>query len=461
MPSSPPPNPVGTPEDEGFSDEMEPVRVAIRALVQANHDLVHRLHQLETSQNDLWDHAKRAEAVNQQLDSFLQDELQCPCCNRIMWIPYQMQCGHSACFHCCTSWYQHQHTTFERDHPGYNPRAPVSPSFLFDPLATSRHVELWEFAALVFLLLHPPTTRPQYTCPCCPRELTIPPIENRPLRNIVYAWAQHRGLRTPPPVLRSDWGIPLNHLTLVPGWSSLSSRLCQALNREKETVHRYQEDADFLWGELHRASEHIASLEWRLTMQIAYTRALTRRRRNAACHAGRTEEELRHIEEQRTCDEGMFDAQWEENRALRFRLARLELREVLSGTAEDNNRQGQTWEESLTCEFCYGTLCCTLALRECGHSFCVPCLWVWFKRELSSHPDILRQPTCPECHVKVLYHPTIDYRLQNVASQLSRVFPQSDCEGGLAHKLGYRGSTSWDDFDAQLRKLVEDGVELR
>ncbi|KAK0441540.1 uncharacterized protein EV420DRAFT_1485612 [Desarmillaria tabescens] len=154
------------------------------------------------------------------------------------------------------------------------------------------------------------------------------------------------------------------------------------------------------------------------------------------CHA---EEELRHVKEQCICDEGMFDAQWEENHALRFRLARLELHEVLSSIAKDDNHQGQSWEESLTCKFCYGTLCHMLAYDS-----------------FSLHPELLTYNA-----LQVFYHPTIDYHLQNVASQLSQVFPQSDCEGGLAHKLGYRGSTSWDDFNAWLHKLVEDGVELR
>ncbi|PBK86503.1 hypothetical protein ARMGADRAFT_1086353 [Armillaria gallica] len=142
------------------------------------------------------------------------------------------------------------------------------------------------------------------------------------------------------------------------------------------------EDISFLQVELHRASKRVAILEWRLQMQIAYTRSLSRQCRNAARHAGQAEDQLKHVEKQRAHDEDLFNAQWEENSSLRFRLARLQLREVLTDGGDDH--QARLGEESLLCEFCFGTLCHTLALRECGHSFCGPCLWLWFQREVES-----------------------------------------------------------------------------
>ncbi|KAK0441541.1 uncharacterized protein EV420DRAFT_1485613 [Desarmillaria tabescens] len=56
-----------TPVHESVSDEMDPMGVAIQALVQANHDLVLHLHQLESSHNDLQKRASITEAAHQQL----------------------------------------------------------------------------------------------------------------------------------------------------------------------------------------------------------------------------------------------------------------------------------------------------------------------------------------------------------------------------------------------------------
>ncbi|PBK86502.1 hypothetical protein ARMGADRAFT_1086349 [Armillaria gallica] len=105
---------------------------------------------------------------------------------------------------------QEQDMAFERQHPSYNSRAPVPLPSLYYHLTAVGHAELWEIAVLFFLLLHPPMTRLQYTCPCCARELTIPPFKNRPLRNLIYAWAQLRGHPMPPTVLRDDRGVPHN-----------------------------------------------------------------------------------------------------------------------------------------------------------------------------------------------------------------------------------------------------------
>ncbi|SJL14271.1 uncharacterized protein ARMOST_17727 [Armillaria ostoyae] len=227
MSSSPRQHPAATTEPATDNDGIAPVGLAFRALIQVrvdlssavqchnglyqeNQDLVHCLDELERAFNDLRHRGEIAERAHQRLDSVLQVELQCPRCHHIMWMPYQIQCGHSVCFACCTAWFQEQDMAFERQHPGYNSRAPVPLPSLYYHLAAVGHAELWEIAVLFFLLLHPPMTRPRYTCPCCAKELTIPPFENRRLRSLIHAWAQLRGHPTPPTLLRDDQGPPVS-----------------------------------------------------------------------------------------------------------------------------------------------------------------------------------------------------------------------------------------------------------
>ncbi len=51
---------------------------------------------------------------------------------------------------------------------------------------------------------------------------------------------------------------------------------------------------------------------------------LKRRLRNAACRAGLASEQVDHLTEQLKNDEGVFDGLFEENIALRLRIAELE-----------------------------------------------------------------------------------------------------------------------------------------
>ncbi|KAK0445817.1 hypothetical protein EV421DRAFT_1902183 [Armillaria borealis] len=296
------------------------VATAFEDLLEDNCRLTNRVLEFE---RELGTHRLRQHVGDHFLCRLVQsitEPLECPRCHSLMWEPYQMQCGHSVCAHCSHAWFDRINNTFLVRHPGVDLRSPVVlPQLLFD-LASRKQAELWEVSVLFQHLVHPPhAKRPRYTCPTCECELHSASTENLGLKAAVQAWATSRGFRPPPPA-PSQTVLRLR-MESVTGMGRVGTN--QVLEEEGISVERSWELAMI---DLEFARWHMAQLRKRLAMQVAFSQALARRRRNAACQAGLAQDAL--FQTKKLLEQALISLEMQQdiNRILRMQLEVLETR---------------------------------------------------------------------------------------------------------------------------------------